>query len=98
RLARQGASSPRAAPLTNEEARQDMTTPTARRPLGQILMETGVISAETLDNALARAQKTGQPIGETLIAMGAASRHHVAAAPPLRPGAPVSVAAASPTP
>jgi general secretion pathway protein E len=51
-----------------------------RRRLGQILVEAGTISAETLEAALARAQKTGERIGEVLIAMGAVTRQDVLAA------------------
>ena len=41
----------------------------ARRPLGQILLNAGTISAAALEAALARAQKTQERIGEALIAM-----------------------------
>ena len=57
-----------------------MARSTPRRSLGQILVEAGTISAETLEVALARAQKTGERIGEVLIAMGAVSRQDVLAA------------------
>jgi len=52
----------------------------ARRPLGQILLNAGTISAAALEAALARAQKTQERIGEALIAMGAVTRHEVLAA------------------
>ena len=52
----------------------------ARRPLGQILLNAGTISAAALEAALARTQKTQERIGEALIAMGAVTRHDVLAA------------------
>jgi len=57
-----------------------MASLTPRRRLGQILVEAGTISAESLEAALARQKSTGEKIGEALIAMGAASRHDVLAA------------------
>ena len=53
-----------------------------RRSLGQILVEAGTISAETLESALAltRAQKSPERIGEVLITMGVVTRQDVLAA------------------
>jgi len=57
-----------------------MATSTARRRLGQILVEAGTISADQLQTGLVRQKNTGEKIGEALVAMGAASRHDVLAA------------------
>ena len=45
-----------------------MARPATRRRLGQILMNSGTLSAETREAALARAQRTRERIGEALIA------------------------------
>ncbi len=47
------------------------------RLLGQILLEAGVISAETLQEALSRSKTGHQRLGEVLLAMGAASQQDV---------------------
>jgi general secretion pathway protein E len=59
-----------------------------RRRLGQILVDAGTISAKTLEAGLARAQKTGERIGEALVAMGAVTRHDVLAGLALQSGLP----------
>jgi len=46
-------------------------------PLGQILLEARVISAETLQEALSRGKTGHQRLGEVLLAMGAASQQDV---------------------
>jgi type II secretory ATPase GspE/PulE/Tfp pilus assembly ATPase PilB-like protein len=56
------------------------------RRLGQILVEGGTISAESLDAALERCRKTGERTGEALIAMSACNRHDVLAALALQQG------------
>jgi general secretion pathway protein E len=60
----------------------------SRRRLGQILLEAGTISANTLEAGLARAQKTGERLGEALVALGAITRHDVVAALALQWGLP----------
>jgi general secretion pathway protein E len=60
----------------------------ANRPLGQILLDAGRITPETLEAGLGRAQRTGERIGEVLVAMGAVTRHDVAAARALQQGLP----------
>ena len=47
------------------------------RPLGQILLEARVISAETLQEALSRTRSGNERLGEALVAMGAASQEDV---------------------
>jgi general secretion pathway protein E len=47
------------------------------RPLGQILLEAGVISAETLQEALSRSKTGHQRLGQVLLAMGTASQQDV---------------------
>ena len=42
----------------------------ATRPLGQILLDAGLITHEALERALARAGNRGERIGEALVAMG----------------------------
>jgi general secretion pathway protein E len=54
-----------------------MAISTAARPLGQILLEAGAISVESLDAALARIGSTGERLGEALIALGATERDDV---------------------
>ncbi|MET0852853.1 MAG: type II secretion system ATPase GspE [Candidatus Rokuibacteriota bacterium] len=49
----------------------------SRKLLGQILLEVGVMTQETLDAALMRAQRSHERIGEALIAMRAVSRDDV---------------------
>ena len=50
------------------------------RPLGELLVEKGVISAEELDDALEEQQVSGLRLGEILIARGFASRPGIAEA------------------
>ncbi|MBI3630079.1 MAG: hypothetical protein HY217_10975, partial [Candidatus Rokubacteria bacterium] len=40
------------------------------RPLGQILLDAGLTTPETLERALARIAGTGERVGEALVAMG----------------------------
>ena len=54
-----------------------MAAASSRRRLGQILVEAGTISAETLEAALARQKSTGERVGDALVAMGVATRHDV---------------------
>ncbi|MFQ5946042.1 MAG: type II secretion system ATPase GspE [Anaerolineae bacterium] len=49
----------------------------ARLPLGQLLLEAGLITPETLQAALARQKSTRAPLGEILVAMGALSKEDV---------------------
>jgi general secretion pathway protein E len=53
---------------------------TTRRRLGDILLEAGTVSAESLAAALDRARKSGERIGEVLVAAGACTRQDVLAA------------------
>ena len=71
----------------------------SRKLLGQILLEVGVMTQETLDAALMRAQRSHERIGEALIAMRAVSgrraagaRHAGGPAVPLPRGAAVRAA------
>jgi len=59
-----------------------MPRPSGRRSIGQILVEAGTISAETLEAALAlaRTQKTPDRLGEVLVTMGVVTRQDVLAA------------------
>jgi len=52
----------------------------APRPLGYLLVAAGVVTAENVDLALERARRTGERIGEALVALGAASVDDVARA------------------
>jgi general secretion pathway protein E len=63
-------------------------TAAAWRRLGQILVEAGTISAESLDAAIERSRKTGERTGEALVAMSACTRHDVLAALALQQGLP----------
>jgi general secretion pathway protein E len=54
-----------------------MAISTAVRPLGQILLEAGAITPESLDAALARIASTGERLGEALVALGATGREDV---------------------
>ena len=47
------------------------------RPLGQILLDAGVITPEAIQEALARAANTEERLGEALVALGAASKEDV---------------------
>jgi general secretion pathway protein E/type IV pilus assembly protein PilB len=47
-----------------------MNSPTARRPIGQILITQGVISEDQLRIALLEQMKSNQPIGKLLVALG----------------------------
>jgi general secretion pathway protein E len=47
------------------------------RLLGEILVEEGVTTAEVVAQALARAEKSGERVGEALVAMGAVSSEDV---------------------
>jgi general secretion pathway protein E len=58
------------------------------RPLGQILLDAGSVTPETLEAGLSRAKKTHEPIGEALIAMGAVTRYDMLAALALQLGLP----------
>ena len=49
----------------------------ARTPLGQVLLDAGLITPETLQAALARQKSTRAPIGEILVAMGAVGKGDV---------------------
>jgi type II secretion system protein E len=48
-----------------------------RPPLGQLLLDAGLITPETLQAALARQKSTPAPIGEVLVAMGAVGKDDV---------------------
>lgn len=50
------------------------------RPLGQILLESGAISAQQLDTALSKHWSTGQKIGQSIIDLGMASSGDIARA------------------
>ena len=43
---------------------------TARLPIGQILLDEGILTKEKLDQALAEQRHTGQYLGELLVARG----------------------------
>ena len=47
------------------------------RLLGEILVEEGLTTADVVAQAAARAEKTGEPIGEVFVAMGAVSSEDV---------------------
>ena len=51
-----------------------------RTPLGQILFDTGLISAEVLDRVLAEQRQTGQPLGQMLVEGGYVPARSVALA------------------
>ncbi len=61
---------------------------TTARPLGRILLDQGVVNAETLEEALGRAKATSTRIGNILIDMGAASPDDVARAVAAQQGMP----------
>ncbi len=61
---------------------------TTARPLGRILLDQGVVTAETLEEALGRAKATSTRIGNILIGMGAASPDDVARAVAAQQGVP----------
>ena len=61
---------------------------TTARPLGRILLDQGVVNAETLEEALGRAKATSTRIGNILIDMGAASPDDVARAVAVQEGVP----------
>jgi type II secretion system protein E len=54
-----------------------MAISTAGRPLGQLLLEGGLITPDILREALARQKSAPAPLGEILVAMGAVSREDV---------------------
>src|SRR5712692_7877339 len=64
----------------------------ARRPLGQILLEARVVGPETLEEALARAGRDRQRLGEALVAMGAAAAEDVLRAVATQHGVPFLLA------
>jgi general secretion pathway protein E len=49
----------------------------SRLSLGQLLLDAGLITPETLQAALARQKSSGAPIGEVLVAMGAVGKDDV---------------------
>ncbi|MBI3625268.1 MAG: type II secretion system ATPase GspE [Candidatus Rokubacteria bacterium] len=49
----------------------------ARQPLGQVLLDGGLITPDILREALARQKSTRAPIGEILVAMGAVGKEDV---------------------
>src|SRR3990167_1456324 len=55
-----------------------MTPAGSARLLGQILIEARVITPEALEAGLVRARRTGERLGEALVALGAASLDDVA--------------------
>ena len=61
---------------------------TTARPLGRILLDQGVVNAETLEEALGRAKATSTRIGNILIDMGAVSPDDVARAVAVQEGVP----------
>ena len=54
-----------------------MAISVATRPLGQLLLDAGLITHEALNDALARQRSTGELIGEALVAVGAVRRDDV---------------------
>jgi len=54
-----------------------MAITVTRTPLGQVLLDAGLITPETLQAALARQKATRAPIGEVLVAMGAVGKDDV---------------------
>ncbi|MBI4589637.1 MAG: type II secretion system ATPase GspE [Candidatus Rokubacteria bacterium] len=54
-----------------------MAISVARLPLGQLLLDAGLITPETLEVALSRQKWTRAPIGEILVSMGAVTRDDV---------------------
>ncbi|MBI5627694.1 MAG: ATPase, partial [Candidatus Rokubacteria bacterium] len=54
-----------------------MAISVATRPLGQLLLDAGLITQEALSEALARQRSTGELIGEALVAVGAVRRDDV---------------------
>ena len=56
--------------------------------LGQILLQAGVTTAGAIEEALARSTKTGEPIGQALIAMDAVSKEDVLRALAIQQGVP----------
>lgn len=59
------------------------------QPLGRLLVEKGVISAAELDAALDEQERTGQLLGELLVALGIASRPAVVDALAEQAGSPL---------
>jgi general secretion pathway protein E len=80
--------SPRRDIASTRLARRPDAPKRAHRSFGQILLEAGTITPETLEAAVTRAKKTGERIGEALIAMGAATRYDVLAGLALQHGLP----------
>jgi len=80
--------SPRRDTASTWPARRADAPKRAHRSFGQILLEAGTITAETLEAAMTRVKKTGERIGEALIAMGAATRYDVLAGLALQHGLP----------
>src|SRR5262245_48743182 len=58
-------------------AEHSMAIASPPRLLGEILVEEGVTTAEVVAQAAARASKSGERIGEALVAMGAVSGEDV---------------------
>jgi hypothetical protein len=50
------------------------------RPLGQLLVEQGLLTGDELEHALARQQQTGKRLGETIVACGFVSGPELASA------------------
>ncbi|HVQ76914.1 MAG TPA: type II secretion system ATPase GspE [Candidatus Binatia bacterium] len=72
-------------------------TPVADGRIGHILVEAGTISAENLEAALERARKTGERLGEALVALGACSRHDTLSAIARQRGLPFLLAEEMPS-
>jgi len=66
----------------------DTAAPGTGTPLGQILVERGLISEEQLQYALAEGQRTGEPIGEVIVRLGFAQTASIAQALATQAGGP----------
>src|SRR5512134_809754 len=62
---------------------------TQKKRLGELLVETGLISAENLDKALAAQHSMGKRLGEVIVEMGLATEEEIAQALAVQLGVPL---------
>ncbi len=62
---------------------------TAQKPLGNLLVERGLINEKDLEEALERQHSTGELLGQTLVSMGVVTEKEVLAALQVQSGMPV---------
>jgi chromosome segregation ATPase len=68
------------APVVRQQSIADAASAAGKRPIGEIFVERGLVSAGQLDEALEEQRRTGGRLGEILVATGRLSRLELASA------------------